>query len=59
LDENLLFQKYEYQSKNLNEIEQIKTQILSLPIHPWLSNKEVNYVIEKIRAYFLDPKISE
>lgn len=51
LPENKLFLPYEYKAEQLNNIDLVKTKVLSLPIHPWLQDDEVDYIIDKVLAF--------
>ncbi len=39
-------------SGNLENTEEFSHRILSLPMHPWLKNKEINLILEKIKIFF-------
>lgn len=42
----------EYSNINLPIAEMLSDQVLSLPIFPWMSNDEIDYVCEKLIQYF-------
>lgn len=52
LHENKLFENYDFRAEGLNEVNKIKTQVLSLPIHPFLKDDEINFVIQKIKEFY-------
>ena len=52
IPENGLFGYFAYKADNLVNVHKVKNKVLSLPIHPWLTNEEVNYVIEKINEFY-------
>ncbi len=39
-------------SGRLKNTEEFSNRILSLPMHPWLKNKEINLIVEKIKIFF-------
>jgi dTDP-4-amino-4,6-dideoxygalactose transaminase len=39
-------------SGNLKNTEEFSGQILSLPMHPWLKIKEINFIVDKIKIFF-------
>ena len=42
-----------YKTKyNLHSAEKLHKQLVSIPLHPSLTESEVNFVIEKIKAFF-------
>jgi dTDP-4-amino-4,6-dideoxygalactose transaminase len=43
----------EYNSINLPISERVARQVLSLPIHPYMEDIEIRYVIENIKKFFL------
>ena len=51
LHENKLFLPYEHRAEQLNNIDSVKTKVLSLPIHPWLHDDEIDYIIDKVLAF--------
>ena len=51
LSENKLFLPYKHRAEQLNNIDSVKTKVLSLPIHPWLNDDEVDYIIDKVLAF--------
>lgn len=52
LPEHGLFKNYKHRAEGLDVIDKVKNKVLSLPIHPWLKNEEVNFVVEKIKEFY-------
>ena len=52
LPESKMFSLYDYQAENLDNINTIKNNVLSLPIHPWLRDEEIDYITDKIKEFF-------
>jgi perosamine synthetase len=48
----LYVKMYGYKRGDFRNSEILSQECLSLPMHPFLSNEEVDYVIEKIREFF-------
>lgn len=38
--------------KNIKNAQRIKREIISLPLHPFLEEKEINYIIKKVNYFF-------
>ena len=52
LHENELFKKFSYRAGGLKQIDSVKGKVISLPIHPWLSNEEVDAIIKAVRQFY-------
>ena len=50
------FSKLKLNTNPLIETEKVCKEILSIPIHPYLSKKQINYVVNKITTFFQDEK---
>jgi dTDP-4-amino-4,6-dideoxygalactose transaminase len=53
LHENLLFKDYYFRAENLNGVNTVKGKVLSLPINPWLTDEEVDYIVNKVKEFYL------
>ncbi|HLD11234.1 MAG TPA: DegT/DnrJ/EryC1/StrS family aminotransferase [Candidatus Nanoarchaeia archaeon] len=53
--ENKLFENFIFRAEGLNVINKIKKEVISLPIHAWLTDEEVNYIIQKIKEFYQKP----
>ena len=45
-------EKYNYKIGDLPNTEEISKKVVTLPLYPTISNKEMDYVIEKIKGYY-------
>ena len=52
IPENQMFRDLEHKVENLDNINRIKSKVLSLPIHAWLTDDEISYVISKIKEFY-------
>jgi dTDP-4-amino-4,6-dideoxygalactose transaminase len=50
------FDKLKLDKKPLKETEKICKEILSLPIHPYLTQNQINYLVGKIKLFFKNEK---
>ncbi|MFH1638660.1 MAG: DegT/DnrJ/EryC1/StrS family aminotransferase [Candidatus Woesearchaeota archaeon] len=52
IPENKLFGHFTHRADGLKHIDELKKKVLSLPIHPWLKDEEVGYIIREVRNFF-------
>ncbi len=52
LHENELFKHFSYRAEGLKGIDSVKEKVISLPIHPWLKDDEVDVIIKAVRKFY-------
>jgi len=52
LSSNLMYDKLQHRKDNCVNSKHVTDTILSLPIHPWLTDDEVNFIIANIKSSF-------
>ena len=53
LSNTKIYKKEKINKKLLSESLDYQNKILSLPIDPFLKNKEINYIIKNIREFYV------
>ncbi len=51
---NKMFEALEHRAENLGNIYKVKSEVLSLPIHAWITDEEVSYIIKKIKEFYIN-----
>jgi len=51
LNKNKLFDKRKYRRDSLTKCESLCSLVLSLPIHPWLTNDEISFVVDSVNDF--------
>ena len=45
-------EKFNYSEGDLPQTEEISKKVLTLPLYPTLTNKEMEYIVDKIKNYY-------
>ena len=52
LFEEKLFENHSFRAEGIVEVGKLKSSLISLPIHPWLSNEEADFVVSKVKEFY-------